>query len=356
MRAMSGIVWFRVLIGAVWLGAGLEKLFISEFPKSFKGVLMDGGFIYASPDWFQAFMHAYVVPNCDLFAFLVGAGETAVGVGLILGLLTNLSATGGTFFGLTFLTALGGLGIGTGLGSPGILTFQLLMAFFSLVIILSPGAKAFSVDGLIAARAPRLAAFLLLGAGRTSETEDSDAEGSAAGQTFLSGMNGMTWVRVILGATWLNGGLEKLLNSDFPEMFQAVLSTGGYIELGPQWFEAVMYQYIVPNAEVVAISAGLGESAMGIGLILGVLTNFNAVGSIFMNSMLLISLGGLAIGTGLGASGLLPFHMMLALASLVVLLSPSAKVFSVDRRMLAGILARRKPRLAPLLLGIKALR
>jgi thiosulfate dehydrogenase (quinone) large subunit len=167
----------------------------------------------------------------------------------------------------------------------------------------------------------------------------------------LAGMNGMACVRILLGAVWLNGGLEKLFNPEFPRLFDAVLSTGGYIDPGPPPFEAIMREFVVPNAEFVAVFAGVGEAAIGAGLLLGFLTNFVAAGSIGMNVGLLTSLGGLAIGTGLGASGLLPLHMLLTLLALIILLSPEAKAGSIDTR-----LAYRSPRLAPLLLSARGSR
>jgi thiosulfate dehydrogenase (quinone) large subunit len=329
--AMSGMAWVRLLVGAVWLLAGLEKLLNPRFPKLFDAVLETGGFIKDAPAWLQWFINSYVVPNSGSFAVLVGAGETVIGIGLVLGLLTNLSAVGGVFLGLTFVVDLGGLSIGTGLGSPGIFTLQVMVALLCLIVLLSPGAKAASVDKMLADRSPRLSSLLLGPKGPS-----------------LGGMTGMAWVRLLLGALWLNGGLEKLLNPGFPKLFDAVLQTGGYIDQGPPPFEAFMRQFVVPNAELVAVLSGLGETAIGVGLLLGFVTNLVAAGSIVMSLGLLTSLGGLSIGTGLGASGLLPFHMLLALVALVVLLSPGAKAASVD-----GMLADRSPRLALLLLSAR---
>ena len=109
-----------------------------------------------------------------------------------------------------------------------------------------------------------------------------------------------------------------------------------------------MRKFVVPNAELVAVLAGLGETAIGIGLLLGFFTNLAATASIIMGLVLLTSVGGLSIGTGLGASGLLPFHMTLVLTALIVVLSPGAKAASVD-----GMLANRSPRLTPLLLSTR---
>lgn len=162
MSVMTGMAWVRVLIGVLWLLAGLEKVLNQEFPGLFREVLRVGGFVKDAPPWFQGFMDASVLPNPGLFAALVGTGEVAIGVSLILGLLTNLGALGGVFLGLTFFTSLGGLTIGTGLGASGLLPLHLMLTLLALTILLSPGAKAASMDVMLAHRSPRLA--LLLGA------------------------------------------------------------------------------------------------------------------------------------------------------------------------------------------------
>ena len=331
MGAMTGMAWVRIVVGALWLLAGLEKLLNPGFPALFDAVLRTGGFVKDAAPWFQEFMNVYVLPNPTAFAVLVGAAETAIGIGLVLGLFTNLSALGGVFLGLMFVVDLGGLSIGTGLGSPGIFTLQVMVALLCLIVVLSPGAKGASVDKMLAERSPRLSSLLLGPKGPS-----------------LGGMTGMAWVRLLLGALWLNGGLEKLLNPGFPKMFDAVLQTGAYIDPGPPPFEAFMRQFVVPNAELVAVLTGLGETAIGVGLLLGFFTNLVAAGSIVMSLGLLTSLGGLSIGTGLGASGLLPFHMLLALLALVVLLSPGAKAASVDGLLAdfwAGVLRGSGPQL-----------
>ena len=71
---MNGMVWVRVLIGAVWLNGGMEKLLNPEFPRQFAVSLQAGGFVSQAPPFFQDFMKAYVVPNAELFAQLMRAG------------------------------------------------------------------------------------------------------------------------------------------------------------------------------------------------------------------------------------------------------------------------------------------
>jgi len=157
-------------------------------------------------------------------------------------------------------------------------------------------------------------------------------------------MNGMVWVRVLIGAVWLNGALEKLLNPGFPNQFAASLQAGGFVSQAPPFFQDLMKGYVVPNAELFAQLMRAGELTLGIALILGLLTNLAAIGSVGLSAVILLSQGGLGLGTGLGAPEFLTINVLVALISVVILLSPAAKDLSIDSR-----LAERSPKLSPLL-------
>lgn len=157
-------------------------------------------------------------------------------------------------------------------------------------------------------------------------------------------MSGMAWVRILVGVVWLNGAVEKLLSPGFPQQFALNLQAGGYISQGPSWFQDFMRSTVVPNAEFVAQLVRFGELALGLALILGLLTNPAALGSIFFSLALFISQGGARLGTGLGPPELFDINLLIASISLVILLSPAAKALSLD-----SALAQRSPRLAPLL-------
>ena len=158
---MNGMVWVRVLIGAVWLNGGLEKLLNPSFPRQFAASLQAGGFISQAPPFFQDFMKDYVVPNAELFAQLMRAGELTLGIALILGLITNLAAIGSVGLSAVISLSQGGVGLGTGLGSPEFLTINVLVALISVVILLSPAAKNISVDSRLAERSPGLSPLLI---------------------------------------------------------------------------------------------------------------------------------------------------------------------------------------------------
>jgi thiosulfate dehydrogenase [quinone] large subunit len=100
---------------------------------------------------------------------------------------------------------------------------------------------------------------------------------------------------MLVGAVWLNGATEKLLNSDFPQQFAASLGVGEYISQAPQWFQDLMRAYVVPNADLFAQLQRFGELALGLALVLGVLTHSAAVGSIVLSLTILVSQGGVRL-------------------------------------------------------------
>ena len=158
---MNGMVVVRVLVGAVWLNGGLEKLLNPEFPQQFAASLEAGGFVAQAPPFFRGFMQSMVVPNAELFAQLMRAGELTLGIALILGLLTNPAAIGSALLSLTIMLSQGGVRLGGGLGAPEFLTVNVLLALLSLVVLFSPAAKEVSLDASLARRSPGLSPLLL---------------------------------------------------------------------------------------------------------------------------------------------------------------------------------------------------
>ena len=157
-------------------------------------------------------------------------------------------------------------------------------------------------------------------------------------------MNAMAWVRILVGAVWLNGAMEKLLSPSFPRQFATTLNSGAFISQAPPWFGDFMRDNVVPNAELVAQLVRFGELTLGLALVLGLLTNPAAIGSILFSLTLFVSQGGFRLGMGLGPPEFIDINLLMALLSLIILLSPAAKMLSLD-----AALVHRSPRLAPLL-------
>jgi thiosulfate dehydrogenase [quinone] large subunit len=159
----------------------------------------------------------------------------------------------------------------------------------------------------------------------------------------------MVWVRVIVGAVWINAGLEKLLNPSFPRQFADSLAAGGFVGGAPPFFQTFMLDNIVPNAEFISQFVRAAELMIGLALILGLLANFAALGSIVLSAMILLSQGGVRFGTGLGPPEFLNMNLLMTLLSVIVLFSAAAKYSSFDAN-----LVRRSPALSLLLTNRRA--
>lgn len=159
-------------------------------------------------------------------------------------------------------------------------------------------------------------------------------------------MKAMAWVRILVGAVWINGGIEKILNADFPQQFASSLQAGGFVSQAPPFFQSFMETFVIPNSGAIAQVVRVGELSLGIALVLGLLTNLAAIGSIALSLAIMLSQGGVSLGTGLGAPGFLNVNMILALLSTIVLFSAAAKALSID-----SAIAERSPGLSPVLVN-----
>src|SRR5450631_360033 len=111
----SSPLWFvvRMNVGAQWLLAGWEKITSPAWGGSGKAL---AGFAAgalakssgANPSvqgWYVWFLQHAVIPNAGLFSFLVTWGEFAVGLGILLGILTGIAAGFGVLMNLNYLLA-----------------------------------------------------------------------------------------------------------------------------------------------------------------------------------------------------------------------------------------------------------
>ena len=103
----------RLYLASVFIPAGWSKvtggtwLFGDGAPVS--GMVSGAIASEGTPGWYVWFLENVVQPNAGLFATLVALGELAVGLGLLVGLLTGIAAFGGVFMNANFVLA-GALG------------------------------------------------------------------------------------------------------------------------------------------------------------------------------------------------------------------------------------------------------
>lgn len=114
--AGSAGMWFvvRMYVGAEWLLAGWDKVITPAVwgtsGKAIAGfaagaLAKSAGAHPAVQGWYASFLQNIVLPNAGLFSFLVTWGEVAVGVGLLLGILTGIAAGFGVLMNLNYLLA-----------------------------------------------------------------------------------------------------------------------------------------------------------------------------------------------------------------------------------------------------------
>lgn len=97
--------------------------------------------------FYKQFLEGTVLPNSHVFAPLTAWGETAVGIGLTLGLLTGLAS----IVGLVLVT---NYGLATQWMSPGQQGFHIVLFFLMLVFFLARAGRTWGIDAWLARRRP----------------------------------------------------------------------------------------------------------------------------------------------------------------------------------------------------------
>ena len=141
----------RVATGVIFIAEGAGKML---------GGFVRGGFArqttemlsQAWPFW-AGFLRAVVLPRASVFAWVIAAGELAVGTGLLIGLWTRAAAIGGAFLMLSILLTQSYPAAGASWDKW--ITAGLPTKFAMLLLLLIAAADAGRVWGLDADRASR---------------------------------------------------------------------------------------------------------------------------------------------------------------------------------------------------------
>jgi thiosulfate dehydrogenase (quinone) large subunit len=104
-RAPVVIALLRISTGVMFLLAAWPKVSAGgDWTARMLGFLNAQG---NTAGWYRAFLESIVVPNAEVFAFLTAYGELAVGLALLLGLLTKLALIGALVMVVNYLLAKG---------------------------------------------------------------------------------------------------------------------------------------------------------------------------------------------------------------------------------------------------------
>jgi thiosulfate dehydrogenase [quinone] large subunit len=133
----------RLWIGFYLLQQGLRK-YQRDFPHSDWVARQIGNL--AEVDlypWYESFLQNVVIPNKEIFGYLVMTGEILVGLCILLGLLTRFSAVVGLFMMINYLFGPGMARGGATLGQQ-----QTFIASLIVILLANPG-RTLGLDGLL---------------------------------------------------------------------------------------------------------------------------------------------------------------------------------------------------------------
>ena len=100
------IVLLRLYAGVFFTYHGFTKLTNEGFSDRMAGFLQSR--LESSFGFYQGFIESVILPNKDLFGFLVSWGEFTMGIALVLGLATRYAAFAGVFMVANIWFAKGG--------------------------------------------------------------------------------------------------------------------------------------------------------------------------------------------------------------------------------------------------------
>jgi thiosulfate dehydrogenase [quinone] large subunit len=136
----------RIVTGVLFIAMGYGKVtgpFVrGGFDKSAEQLAREGW-----PFW-GAFLRSFVIPRAEIFGWVVGLAELAIGLGLFLGFLTRIAAVGGI---LLLLSILLGQSYAPGAAWDHWITAGLTTKFALLLMLLiaAVGYAAWGLDGVL---------------------------------------------------------------------------------------------------------------------------------------------------------------------------------------------------------------
>ena len=146
--ARGALVLLRVYLGTIFLIAALPKL-QRDFTPGLTGFVQHVGLQKGHP-FYQPFLERVVLPNAPLFAALLSWAELLVGVTLILGLMTRVSASLALFLALNYMFAKGAW-IWTSS------SIDAAVVVIALALLIGAAGRTLGLDAFLARRWPRSA-------------------------------------------------------------------------------------------------------------------------------------------------------------------------------------------------------
>ena len=143
--ARAALVLLRIYLGMIFLVAAVPKLrddFTPGLTQFIKNVALEKGHPF-----YQEFVRNLVLPNAGIVAGLVQVGELLVGVTLVLGLGTRLSAAGAMILTVNYMLAKGAW-----FWTPS--SNDAAYTAIALALLIGAAGRTLGVDALLARRWP----------------------------------------------------------------------------------------------------------------------------------------------------------------------------------------------------------
>lgn len=144
--ARAALVLLRVYLGVIFLLAAWPK-FREDFTPGLTGFLEKVALEKGHPFYIE-FVQRVVLPNAPLFAALVTWGELLVGIALVLGLMTRLTAVVALLLTTNYMFAKGAWW-----WTPS--SNDAAFGMISLALLIGAAGRTFGLDSLLARRWPR---------------------------------------------------------------------------------------------------------------------------------------------------------------------------------------------------------
>jgi thiosulfate dehydrogenase [quinone] large subunit len=144
--ARTALVLLRVYLGVIFLVAAWPKL-TEDFTPSLIGFVENVG-LQRGHEFYRPFLERVVLPNAGLFASLVTWGELLVGLSLVLGLMTRLSAGAAILLSLNYMLAKGAW-----FWTPS--SNDAAFVVISLALLIGAAGRTLGLDAVLARRWPR---------------------------------------------------------------------------------------------------------------------------------------------------------------------------------------------------------
>src|SRR6476620_1692872 len=132
-----------VLLGGIVPFPAVSERWIAVMPKIVAKQASENPLSF-----YKNFLEGVVLPNSNLFAHLTAWGETVVGLGLTLGVLTGLASLVGLVLVINY-------GLATQWMSPGQQGFHLVLFFLMLAFFFARAGRTWGIDGWLAQWWPR---------------------------------------------------------------------------------------------------------------------------------------------------------------------------------------------------------